>query len=213
MTTITRFLVASVVTGYRMGTTRRTRLLAIALPWLCGGCSYTSLIRDDVAKNYTCAANQVQVSLMQEHADRYRVTGCGFDLNYDCSVTTVADGNGGYSDVRQCNARQRMEYEATDGTKHSAWFGDEITSKDAMARETALASAAHDIPCDRASLKIMGDDVHGFANIVDGCGQRITYQITEVGDQPATTPIGPVRGHKYIVVNRMPLSGAASPVR
>ena len=122
----------------------------------------------------------------------------------------MPDGNGGYQNVRDCNARQRMEYEATDGTSHSAWFDDEIRSKDATSVEAVLASAAHDLPCDRASLKVIGTDEHGFGNVVEGCGQRITYQISEVGDQPTAGPTGPVRKHKYIVIGRMPLSAPPS---
>ncbi len=104
-----------------------------------------------------------------------------------------------------------MEYEATDGTSHGAWFSDEIQSKFASAVEAALASAAHDLPCDRASLKVIGTDAHGFGNVVDGCGQRITYQISDVGAQPAPGPTGPVRKHESTSSSvRMSLSAPSS---
>jgi hypothetical protein len=141
----------------------------------------------------------------------FRATGCGFDVDYECVDTTETDGSGRYWQQRACNPRQRLEYEATDGTKHGGFFGEEIKANNPGAREAALASAAHDIPCDKGSLKIVGDDPHGFANIVDGCGQRFTYQITEVGEQPAWTPTGSVRAHRYVLVNRMPLAAGGAP--
>ena len=176
-----------------------------------GGCaSDASLIRSDFSASFQCPANQIDVR-PADHRDAYRATGCGFDIHYNCASTPVPDGNGGYQDARSCGARQRMEYQATDGTSHETWFDDEVHSSDRMSIEAALASATHDIPCDRASLKVIATDDHGFANDVAGCGQRVRYQISEVGAQPAPGPIGPVRKHKYILIDRYPLTAPPAP--
>ncbi len=193
---------------------RNVTFVGLAFGILCTlGCSDSSLIRSDFATTYACPSNKVEVQPTPEDPDAYRVTGCGFDFRYDCGETLVPDGYGHVQNARECGARQRMEYEATDGTAHGAWFGDEIRSNDAMSVEAVLASAAHDLPCDRASLKVVGTDEHGFGNVVDGCGQRITYQITDVGDQPTPSLTAPVRRHKYIVVGRLALSGPKDPPR
>ncbi|HEY3802806.1 MAG TPA: hypothetical protein VGL61_09350 [Kofleriaceae bacterium] len=77
---------------------------------------------------------------------------------------------------------------------------------------TSLPDGNGGYPCDRTSLKIIATDDHGFTNDVAGCGQHVRHQISEVGAQPAPGPIGPVRKHKYILIDRYPLTAPpASP--
>lgn len=186
--------------------------LAVVAVWgsFTGGCaSDESLVRSDFARSYACPESQIQLAGIPG-AYPYRATGCGYSLEYECEDVPYTDTTGQSYAARSCGARQLLEYEATDGTSHSAWFDEETRSNDPKSVEAALASAAHDLPCDRASLKVVATDAHGFGNVVEGCGQRITYQISDVGEQPAKGTRGPVRKHKYIVVGRVPLSVPAS---
>lgn len=95
-----------------------------------------------------CPANQIDVR-PAEHRDSYRATGCGFDLHYNCDATPVPDGNGGYQGERSCGARQRMQYEATDGTSHETWFDDEVHSSDRTSVEAVLVRKHKYILIDR----------------------------------------------------------------
>ncbi|HEY6464121.1 MAG TPA: hypothetical protein VIY73_28325 [Polyangiaceae bacterium] len=186
-------------------------VVAVGAALTVGCASDESLIRSDFARSTSCPASQILVAGNPGGDYPYRATGCGYSLQYECEDVPYTRTNGHSYPARSCGARQLLEYEATDGTSHSAWFDEETHANDAMSVEAVLASAAHDLPCDRASLKVLGTDAHGFGNVVEGCGQRVTYQISDVGEQPAPGLRGPVRKHKYIVVGRMPLSTPASP--
>jgi hypothetical protein len=181
---------------------RHAGLAPIALSLLLlpsAGCvkSRPLVVRNAFASSYWCPVNQIEVHAEPGSDRLYHVTGCGLEITYDCGDT---------GDARACEARERIEFEATDGTSRGGWQEEETTSNHGMSREAALASAAHDLPCDRASLHILGADEKGFPNVVEGCGQRVTYQIADVDDQPATSPSAPVKKHKYVVINRLTLA-------
>ncbi len=183
------------------------------LPALCffplllaasAGCAKSPplVARNAFASSYWCPVNQIEVQA-EPGADRlYRVTGCGLAVTYDCS---------GAADSTDCRARLRVEYQATDGTSHGAWLEEETRSNNAAAREAALASAAHDLQCNPASLQVVGGDPSGFPNVVDGCGQRVTYQIADVADQPTATPSEPGKKHRYVALTRQALGAPAAP--
>ncbi len=160
------------------------------------------LVRNAFAASYWCPVNQIEVRPEPGSEDRYHVTGCGQEVTYDCN----AGGAPG-----DCKARVRVEYEATDGTSHGAWQEEEAASNNAMAREAAIASAAHDLPCDRASIQIVGGDPNGFANVVEGCGQRVTYQIADVAPEATATPTDAVKKRKYVVLTRSALAAPPPP--
>jgi hypothetical protein len=171
------------------------------------GCVHSRphLIRNAFASSYWCPVNQIEVRAEPGNDRFYRVVGCGLEVTYDCNGT---------GDSGECHARERVEYEATDGTPHGAWLDDDPSANASMSREAAISSGAHDLPCDRASLKVVGSDPSGLANTIEGCGQRITYMIVDVADQPTegSTTSGPVKKHKYVVVRRGPLTAAPAPV-
>lgn len=181
----------------------RHTLLALAilsLPMLASaGCvnSRPLAARNAFASNHWCPVNQIEVRSDPESAQNYRVAGCGLEFTYDC---------GGPSETGACRERQHIEYEATDGTTHAAWSDEVATTSGALAREAAMASAAHDLPCDRASLQVFSSDQRGLPNVVDGCGQRVTYQIADVGDESHPGASGK---HKFVVIARSSLSAPA----
>ncbi|HEX8791480.1 MAG TPA: hypothetical protein VF765_11060 [Polyangiaceae bacterium] len=180
--------------------------LAVLPPLLLvsAGCvqSRPLLVRNEFAASYWCPVNQIEVRPEPGSEGRYHVTGCGLEVTYDCSAA---------GETGPCQARLRVEYEATDGTSHGAWLEEEVASNNSMARDAALASAAHDLPCDRASIQVVGADPNGFANIVEGCGQRVTYQIADVAGEPTASPSEPVKKHKYVVLTRTPLAAPPAP--
>jgi len=168
------------------------------------GCVHSRplLVRNAFAESYWCPVNQIEVRPEPGSERLYRVTGCGLEVTYDC---------GGTPGSQECQARQRTEYEATDGTAHGAWLNEDPNANTAMSREAAIASGAHDVPCDRASLRVVGNDPNGVANVIEGCGQRVTYQVVDVADQPTATPSEPVKKHKYVVIRRAPLAAPPAP--
>lgn len=183
------------------------------LPALCvlplllaasSGCAKSpSLVaRNAFASSYWCPVNQIEVRAEPGSAGLYRVTGCGLVVDYDCSGT---------ADSTDCHARVRVEYEATDGTSHGAWLQQEASSNNATAREAAVASAAHDLSCAPGSLQVVASDQNGFPNVVDGCGQRVTYQVADAAEQPTATPSEPVKKHKYVVLSRQSFAAPSAP--
>ncbi len=185
----------------------RLTLLALAvlpLPlFSSAGCtrSWPLVARNAFASNHWCPVNQIDVSTEPGSDGSYRVTGCGLEATYVCGGDASSE----------CHERLRVEFEATDGSAHGAWLEDETRSNGATSREAAIASAAHDLPCDRGSLQVVGSDQRGFANVVDGCGQRVTYQVVDVAEQTASSQPGPAGKHKYVVATRTSLSAPAAP--
>ena len=168
------------------------------------GCvhSWPLVVRNAFADTYWCPVNQIEVH-SEPGSDRlYRVAGCGLEVTYDC---------GDAAGPKECQERQRAEYEATDGTTHGAWLNEDPNANTTTSREAAIASAAHDLPCDRASVRVVGNDPNGLANVIDGCGQRVTYQIADVADETAASPSGPVKKHKYVLIRRLPFATPPAP--
>jgi hypothetical protein len=70
------------------------------------------------------------------------------------------------------------------------------------APEAAILSAAHDLPCSRASITIVSKEAIGVPTVLDGCGQRVTYHVDAYD---FVTPAGnrSVFGYRFTVVSRM----------
>lgn len=160
------------------------------------------LARNAFASSYWCPVNQIEVRAEPGSDRLYQVTGCGLEVTYDCGDTSASPA---------CQARERVEFEATDGTSHAAWQEEEMASNHGTSREAAIASAVHDLPCDRASVQVTGADPNGFANVLEGCGQRVTYQIADVAEQATETPSEPAKKHKYVVIRRATLAAPPAP--
>jgi hypothetical protein len=158
------------------------------------------LARNAFASSYWCPVNRIEVRAEPGSDRLYSVTGCGLQLTYDC---------GDDADARGCQAHERVGFEATDGTSRDG--SEEEEANHGLSREAALASAAHDLPCDRASIQVVGADPNGFANVLEGCGQRVTYQIADVAEPPSATPSEPVKKHKYVVIHRAAVAAAPAP--
>ena len=102
-----------------------------------------------------------------------------------------------------CLMREHDEFEATDGSHTDAWSDWESPAavSDAQIKAT-LASATHDIPCDKASIAVVPG-----TNTVEGCGQRVTYQVVAVEPQA----IAGKRVHRrFMLIGRVPLAGSGA---
>jgi len=67
-----------------------------------------------------------------------------------------------------------MCFQATDGTLHGVRYHN-APSANAAGDDAAIASAAHDIPCDRASISVVWESA-ADEYVLEGCGQRVTYR-------------------------------------
>jgi hypothetical protein len=96
-----------------------------------------------------------------------------------------------------CFQGTHRQFTATDGTVHDA-----LGAMGDAARDAALSSAAHDLPCARASITVVSADSEGLPTVFDGCGQRVTYHIDPY---EFVTPAGnrSVFGRRYTVVARI----------
>ncbi len=164
------------------------------------------------ASQYACPKEQLTIrGVGLEWENFLDVVGCGHEAQYYCPYTSRDLGQ---HFGRYCDPRDRTAYQATDGTLHEGWgsVGDRVVGPldpevEAARREAAVASAAHDIPCDRAALTAVDSE------IVEGCGQRVTYRtVPEV----IATPPGHFQikeGYRFTLVGRIPTSQApaASP--
>jgi hypothetical protein len=189
--------------------TRAGQIAGLGLvAWLFGCASVTSVARDTFLKSYTCPSGQLTVSPIED-GSFVRVVGCGHDEEYACQAGLVArnvDGQVNQGDPH-CALRPRSAYEATDGSIHEAWG-------DAAQRDAAIASAIHDLPCQRASIVAIDELT------LEGCGQRVTYR-TAAQEIPwlgavswLATPPGHPRitaGSRYTLVGRIPISAVALP--
>ncbi len=170
------------------------------------GCApaYPSIARDSFTTRYNCPNERLATRQLPSASDaRYVVMGCGLAVTYSCAVAPVAffDGNGRVltQDRPTCGEAQRVAYESSDGVVREAWLADEEASSFAVSKEAAIASAAHDLSCASAAIRVVGNDDRGFVNILEGCGARITYQL--VGASPAVGG-----AHRYVAVSRISLS-------
>ncbi len=163
------------------------RIALIGLLASCAGCATSSVYvaRTQFAADYSCDRQGVVVDPAEDdqQSDTHVDHGCGANAEYVCIHPQVEVDAALVTFA--CSLRPRVGIEATDGSLAEEWQGNGHSAE----RQAALASAAHDLPCDRSALQLVGD------NIVDGCGQRVTYQL--VSQSLATPP-----GHFRITVCR-----------
>jgi hypothetical protein len=183
---------------------RLTWLGVVAL--LVGGCaSYSSLAHDQFGAKYSCLSDQVTVGPPAEMPSNYTVidaTGCGYETKYRCFHSAGL----GRADESRCEEENRLSYEGTDGSPHPTWENDpSVGHTDEPARKAAaLASAAHDLPCEPGSIVAVGNDV------LEGCGQRVSYRVVDYAIAPVPGRVQPVKGRRYTLVGRIPISGATA---
>jgi hypothetical protein len=152
--------------------------------------------------------------------DYYDVHGCGAGAVFECSDQMDYREDGSSRRARHCGAiaswgatsaaaaaaATGVVFEATDGSSRNA-PGEETTS---IANKTAIASAAHDLPCDPASIQVVGNDASGRANAAEGCGLRATYDILPfTPDDPVRT--GAASGLRYKLTARASVGGGPQP--
>jgi hypothetical protein len=151
----------------------RYQLVPLALVALTLGCATpVSVARAQFSKAYSCPDEQVTI---QDARPSVRATGCGRDATYYCTTNEYRNS----PSVIECSERQHITFEATDGSKYTSWADHEALLGEIRetAKRAAMASAVHDLACPTASIAVVANDDHGFANILEGCGKRITYQI------------------------------------
>jgi hypothetical protein len=193
-------------------TTRLRRCLGLGLlAFLLGGCpSQAWMARDAFGAKYSCAEDQVTVrkqvdattaagALLPDVTD-LNVGGCGSDAWYRCHNATSESG--GSNQV--CVERILSGLEASDGSVHLAWQGD--PEWPAISHQTAIQSAAQDLPCDAASSRVVAQD----PITVEGCGQQVTYRLVP---RDLTPPLGSAfegkaAGYRYEMVSRAPVPAA-----
>ena len=205
-------LVAGIVGDHKMKlpvqalvVTRAGQIAGVGLVVSLLGCvaSVGSVARDTFQKSYTCPAGQLTVNPVEEAGASFvEVVGCGHDEEYVCQAGHLGRNIDGVhvddASPTSCSPRERIAYEATDGSIHEAWGG---AGHGAAA---AIASAVHDLPCPRASIVAIDDLT------LEGCGQRVTYRAVA---QNIATPPGHQRitdGRRYMLVGRIPISGAVA---
>jgi hypothetical protein len=184
--------------------TRAAQIAGVGLVVSLLGCvaSVGSVARDTFLKSYTCPAGQLTVNPVQEAGVSFvQVVGCGHGEEYVCQAGHLSRNIDGVhvddASPTSCSPRERIAYEATDGSIHEAWG-------DAAQGGAAIASAVHDLPCPRASIVAIDDLT------LEGCGQRVTYRAVA---QNIATPPGHQRitdGRRYTLVGRIPISGAVA---
>ncbi|MFI5297510.1 MAG: hypothetical protein ACHREM_05375 [Polyangiales bacterium] len=138
-----------------------------------------------------------------EQMTYYEAVGCGQDAQYSCRATSA----GQYSIGAACEPRERWGLRASDGKIYDAWGtlrGDGTDRPElADARRQALtASAAHDIPCDPASVSMI-DGV-----TAEGCGQRVSYRMVDEVMPTAPGHLQITEGHRFVLIGRVDIGKA-----
>jgi len=178
---------------------------------LLGGCapSVASAARNTFVLKYSCPGDQVTVGPAVDAPGGALVdaNGCGYDAKYGCITAMNVEGQL----VVSCNERMRVSYEATDGSLHKTL--DDVlsgvpTDFEAVSKEAAIASAAHDLPCDPASVVAVGKT----NTLLEGCGQRVTYQLVGYDIAPPAGHVPQEKGRRYTLVGRIPIPTASSSV-
>jgi hypothetical protein len=173
--------------------------------WLLGGCATSEWVaRDAFGDKYSCPADQVTVrrvspstSVKGEPMPGFTdlsVGGCGLEAKYRCHNANA--DRGGTKNV--CVENVRFGIQATDGSVTMA-MPDDPDAPEAPVR-AAIASAAHDIPCPRESLRLVMRE----PTTVEGCGQRLTYKEEEhaLTPPPGYTLDADVKGYRAVLVSR-----------
>jgi hypothetical protein len=175
------------------------------LAWLLGGCASADWIaRDQFGAEYSCPNDQVNVLRKAVATDvqgqalpgtEFIVGGCGAQARYLCR-TSGADSGGGAS---VCSERVLFALAATDGQVFTAMNDDPRGSQ--IAHQAAVVSAAHDIPCDVAAVRVVANQ----PTVVEGCGQRVTYKEEEhaIPVPPGYEIEGRMKGFREVVVGRV----------
>jgi hypothetical protein len=141
---------------------------------------------------FGCPESQTAIApvVANPTGSQYDMTGCGRQTRYVCTREMSM-----YGDRFSCRENTKSSIIATTGAEYTFWDNDFVQMK-AAADKAAIASAAHDLPCAQASIKVVGTGVNDFPNILDGCGQRVTYQFKVGGETGDKMP--------YLLSGRMP---------
>jgi hypothetical protein len=185
---------------------QRLRRLSFALraaTLLCGcASSPVSVARDAFTADHPC--DELHAKTVSEWTNGgwqlVDVAGCGAEVQYTCSYRDRYPGSHEPEPYLACDERPRVSFRATDGGVLETFIEDGPEA----ARGTAIQSAAHDLACPPASITVLAKDAHGYANVLEGCGQRITYQVTGGDDMapPASEWTTPPRARDYVEVGR-----------
>jgi hypothetical protein len=161
------------------------------------GCfaSNTSVAHDMFVAEYGCPTAEES-----EDGDIVDVVGCNHHQQFACS----SGFNSRHHDSQPttCSYRPRVAYVASDGTQRIAWQEDK-----SIVYDTAMASAAHDLPCSQSAIKSVDNLT------LEGCGQRVTYREVRVEVELVNTVPGDFRvtlAYRYVLVGRVPLATSQS---
>ncbi len=183
------------------------------LAWLLAGCASADwTARDRFGSEYSCPNDQVNVVRKAAPTDgqgqrlpgtEFFVAGCGAQARYVCH-TSSADSGG---NTTVCVERVLFALAATDGEVFTAMNDDPQGPQ--VAHQAAVVSAAHDIPCDVAAVRVVSDQ----PTVVEGCGQRITYKEEEhaIPVPPGYEVEARMRGFREVVVGRVATIPPAPP--
>jgi len=193
-----------------VGSTGIRAVSCIAIGVLVGCATRQWVARDAFGDKYSCPADQVTVRGEQQattpsgqpipDTTDLSVGGCGLEAKYRCR--NAAAGHGGTNNV--CVENGRFGIQATDGSVYMATPSDSEAAH--VPEKAAMASASRDIPCARASLRIVGHE----PTVVEGCGQRLTYQEEERDLVPPAgyTVDSDIKGYREVLVSRVNLPDA-----
>lgn len=173
------------------------------------GCapSLKSVARDAFTDARPCASVLVDsASEWMGDTKLVEATGCGAHVELVCTHKDRYPGSHRPETYLACDERQRLAFKATDGGVLQTWDDDGPQA----AMGTAIASASHDLSCPAVSVSVVGKDSLGYANVLEGCGQRITYQVTggDVVVPPTTQWTTWPRVRSYVVVARVAIATA-----
>jgi hypothetical protein len=176
--------------------------LGLVASSLLAGCAEQTFASSAFQIAYACPAEQVNAHPAGYRSQNYTpitVTGCGYKAEYECTLMS------GYlfstADDAACTERGRVIFESTDGSAHPAWRD----KPDKASNLAALASAAHDLPCEPSSIRLLA------STVLEGCGQRVVYRVVDY--EPAVPP-GRVRqalGRRYLMLERTPIRAITPP--
>jgi len=183
------------------------------LAWLLGGCATADwTVRDQFGAEYSCPNDRVNVLGKAAATDgqgqrlpgtEFTVGGCGAQARYLCHPSSADDGG----NANVCVERVLFALAATDGEVFTAMNDDPHGPQ--VAHQAAVVSAAHDIPCDVAAVRVVSNQ----PTVVEGCGQRITYKEEEhaIPVPPRVEIEGRMKGFREVVVGRVATTPPAPP--
>jgi hypothetical protein len=181
-------------------------LRAALLAWLLCGCASADwTARDQFGSQYSCPDELVNVLRKAPATDtqgqplpgtEFTIGGCGSKARYLCRRGSTPSG--GSTNV--CVERVLFALAATDGEVFTTMNDDPRGSE--VAHRAAVVSAAHDIPCDAASLRVIAN----LPTVVEGCGQQVTYKEEEhaIPVPPGYKIEGQMKGFREVLVGRVP---------